>query len=99
MLIAIESSCISGLDGTFSWMSNAELTKRRQGGLSQTDSPVVRRSRVVRPDFQMAAQKGFHILQEQFVLKNSAGENDCVQPMRLSDRDKRKMQTLRDPPL
>src|ERR1700678_2443762 len=96
MLIAMESSCIACFRGDFfRCLSRVEPTKRRQCSLSQADSAVIRRNRMIRPDPQRpVCQQAFQILKQQLVLKNSAGENNGIQFVTVRDYAQSVMQTL-----
>jgi hypothetical protein len=50
-----------------------------QGRLSQADAAIVRRNGVVCPNRQrLADQQVAHVRQQQLVLENPTGEDDCI---------------------
>jgi hypothetical protein len=65
--------------------------------LSQADSTVVRGHSAVGPDLDAGAREQvLHVLEQQFVLENPAGQDDRIDRMGLAQDDGRVAQTLRD---
>src|SRR5215469_7300836 len=57
------------------------VNQRKDGesGLSQTDAAIIRRHNVVRPDRQSVARKQrFQVLEQETILKNSAGNRHSI---------------------
>src|ERR1700693_3422347 len=81
-------------------LNDVELSKRRQRGLPQADSPIVRRDSMVRPYLQrFILQQRLQIFQQQLVLEDTAGENDSIQAMTATDYVQGIPQPLSNPPM
>ena len=77
-------------------MSSVKLSERGKRSLPQADTAIVGGDAAIRPDVRRSANERLEVLQQQFILKDTAGEHDSVDAMGPADAECGIPQTVAD---